>query len=632
MKPTVQVLNGVLVLLLFSTQAQAWTVFAGAPGGGQYAAYDQINRGNVKLLEKVWEHRSGDYSYGTAEADLTTFEVNPLFVNNRVYYCTPLGRVAALEPDTGKEAWIFDPGHRKAGTPFGVHVCRGVSYWEDESAAMGEVCNKRIITPVVDGRLVSLDADSGERCESFGSGGEIDLSEYDYINNGQIAVTTPPAVVNDLLVVGAAMSSYSDVTSPNGIVRAFDVRSGEEVWHWNPIPVHLRTKLGGVNVWPPISVDADRDLVFLPTGSPTVDPWGVNRTENLPYANALVALRASTGEVVWHYQIIHHDLWDYDLPAQPVLVDARIMGRQVPAVIQFTKTGLMFAFNRETGEPLFEIEERAVPASDVPGEGASPTQPFPIRPAPLTLLKLDKDNAWGLTFWDRNRCGQRIATYRSEGMYTPPSVQGSVTLPNGFGGVNWGNAAYDPDRNWTIVNATQVANVSWLYPRDDVPTMDITERTQFDASGPLEGTPYQYRSSPILSPFGAPCTPPPWGTVTAIDMDSGDFVWQVPFGRVPRFGLRTPARWGSPLIGGPIATAGGLIFNGASLDHHFRALDTESGEVLWESERLRAPANATPMTYMYKGKQYVVVAAGGNGVAATELSDSLVAFALPWAR
>ena len=617
-----------LLPYLLSLPVLAWSAYGGSPGGGQYAPFDQINVENVDQLEMVWEHRTGDYSQGTAVADATTFEANPVFANNKLYYCTPFGRVAALEPDTGKEIWLFDPGHKKAGTEFGVLICRGVSYWEDKYATEEQSCSKRIIVGAIDGKVHSVDADTGERCSTFGNNGVIDLRKYDYVNPGTIALTSPPAIVGNLIITGGVVSSYSKVISPNGIVRAFNINTGEEVWHWNPVPEHLRDRMGGINVWPPMSVDIERDLLFLPTGSATVDPWGVNRKEPLPYANALVALRASTGEVIWHYQIIHHDLWDNDLPAQPILADASVGGVGVPAVIQFTKTGLMFAFNRETGEPLFDIEERAVPDSDVPGEQASPTQPFPVKPMPLTLESLTAENAWGLTFWDRGRCAKKIKSMRSEGMYTPPSVQGSVTLPNGYGGVNWGNAAYDPARNWIIVNSTQLANVSRLYPRNEV-DMNVGDISQFDVGGPLEGTPYEYKSAPILSPFGAPCTPPPWGTVTAIDMDTGDFVWQVPFGQVPRFGFHTPARWGSPLIGGPIATAGGLVFNGASLDRYFRALNIGSGKILWKSDKLRAPANATPMTYMYKGKQYVVVAAGGNVVAGTELSDSLVAFALP---
>ena len=621
-------ISAVAILFFSPATTHGWEAYGGSPGGGQYVPYDQINRDNVDQLELAWEHRSGDFSYGDDKADATTFETNPIFVNDKLYFCTAFGRVMALEPETGKEIWMFDNEEQRAGTPFGVHICRGVSYWENTSDEPGQPCNRRIVFGTLTGRVIAVDADNGARCQSFGINGEIRLSDYDYINPGALALSSPPAIIDNLLIVGGAVSSYYQVLSPNGIIRAFDVISGEEVWNWNPIPEHLQKKLGGVNVWPPMSVDTERDLVFLPTGSATVDPYGVHRKELLIYANALVALRASTGKVVWHYQIVHHDLWDNDMPAQPILVDARVNGNYLPAVIQFTKTGLMFAFQRETGEPLFKIEEKSMPASNVPGETASPTQPVPVKPLPLTLTALTTENAWGITFWDRGQCQKMIRPLRSEGLYTPPSLQGSVTLPNGYGGVNWGNAAYDPGRNWIIVNATQIANVSTLFPRADV-EMSILDHSKFDVGGPLDGTPYQFKSKPILSPFGAPCTPPPWGTVTAIDLDTGDFVWQAPFGRVPVGPFRTPAHWGSPLIGGPIVTAGDLIFSGASLDHYLRALDIETGKVLWESDKLRAPANATPMSYMYNGKQYVVMAAGGNAIASTELSDSLVAYTLP---
>ena len=628
MKSAALALLAIVVVLPVCTSAQTWTEYGGSPGGGQYAAIDQINRENVSQLRQVWEHRSGDFSYGSAEADLSTFEANPILANEKLYYCSPLGRVVALEPDTGEESWVFDPGHAKAGTAFGVHICRGVSYWEDTQAPVAQSCSKRIVVPVIDGRIIAVDADSGARCKEFGSDGEIEFADFDYVNAGAIAVTSPPTIVGDLMIFGGAISSYSEVLAPNGIVRALDIRTGEEVWHWNPVPEHLRDKMGGMNVWPSMAVDAERDLLFLPTGSATVDPWGANRSESLPFANAIVTLRASSGELVWSRQLVHHDLWDNDMAAQPILIDASVNGVEVPAVIQFTKTGLMFAFNRENGEPLFDIVERPVPASNVPGETAAPTQPFPVKPAPITLDSLNAKNAWGMTFWDKGRCAATLDTMRSEGPYTPPSTEGTVTLPNGYGGVNWGNAAYDPARNWMIVNATQIANVNRLYPREDV-DMDLGDYSQFDVGGPLEGTPYEFKSTPILSPLGAPCTPPPWGTVTAIDLDTGDFVWQVPFGRIPKLGIHTPASWGSPLIGGPVATAGGLIFNGASMDHYFRAMDIDSGDVLWTSGKLRAPALATPMSYMYRGKQYVVVAAGGHAIAGTKLSDSLVAFALP---
>ena len=616
-------------LLFGPSSLWAWSAYGGGPGGGQYAPLDQINVDNVEDLEVAWEYRTGDVSTGDERADPTAFEANPIFANDKLYLCTAFGRVMALEPDTGNLAWMFDPQQKLAGSLFGLHLCRGVAYWQDESSPTNSSCAKRIFLGTVDARVFAVDADTGRVCEDFGDEGEIRLDEFDYVNPGTVGISSPPAVIGDRIVVGGVISSYSAVKTPNGIVRAFDARSGEEVWHWNPVPEHLRTRVGGINVWPPMSVDKERGLVFLPTGSATVDPYGVHRTDKLPYANALVAMDAMTGEPLWHFQILRHDLWDYDLPAQPIVVDITRYGKRIEAVIQFTKTGLMFAFHREDGRPVFPIDERPVPASDIPGEASAPTQPHPLVPIPLTRTELVPDDAWGITFWDRGRCRKEIASLRSEGLHTPPSVQGTVQLPSGYGGVNWGNAAYHPGKNWVIVGATQVANVSVLIPRGESGPLSIKDHSNFDVGGPLEDTPYQYKSRPILSPFGAPCTPPPWGTMTAIDMDTGQFVWQVPFGRVPKGLFRTPQSWGSPLIGGPIATAGGLIFAGAALDHYFRALDLESGKLLWESNKLPAPASATPMSYMYKGRQYIVVAAGGNAVAGTELSDAVIAYALP---
>jgi len=614
-------------LLPLAAIADTWPSYGGAPGGGQYSPLRQINTENVDDLEIAWIHRNGDVSHGDEQADPTAFEVNPIFVNDSIYYCTAFGRVISLVPDTGEERWAHDPEQLLANTALGMHICRGVSYWEAPNPT--EECDKRIFSAIVDSRVVAVDADTGKLCRDFGENGEIRLSEMDYVNPGVIGMTSPPAVIGNLIIVGGVTSSYSDIKAPNGILRAFDAVTGEERWNWNPIPKNLRTTVGGVNVWPPMAVDEERDLVFLPTGSATVDPYGADRLDKIPYANAIVALRGSTGEVVWHYQLVHHDLWDYDLASQPILVDIRRGGRRVPAVLQFVKSGFLFAFHRETGAPLFEIEERPVPASDIPGEQASPTQPFPVRPKQLTRSGLSLDEAWGAVFWHRWSCEKKMKGLRNEGTYTPPSVQGTVQLPNGYGGVNWGNASYDPINNRLIVLATQIANVSRLIPRDDVGTLDIRDHSNFDVGGPLIGTPYQYKSTPLLSSADSPCTPPPWGTATAIDMDSGEFVWQVPFGRVPYGWFRTRKSWGSPLIGGPVTTAGGLMFAGASLDPRMRALDAQSGEVLWESEELPAPGNATPMTFVYKGRQYVVIAAGGNAVAGTELSDAVVAFALP---
>lgn len=613
--------------------AASWNAYGGGPGGGQYSDLDQINRDNIDDLAQAWEFNTDDVSYGDATADATTFEANPIFANNSLYLCSPLGRTFALEPDTGKTRWVFDAKIQKAGSAFGVHICRGVSYWEDSQASSGEFCAKRVFMGTMDGRVIAIDADTGKACSDFGKNGQVQINEWDYVNKKgpDVAISSPPTVFKDKVIVGGVISSYSAPVYPNGIVRAFDARTGKQTWEWNPLPEEMRKIMGGVNVWPPMSVDEERGLVFLPTGSATVDPYGVNRKERIPFANAVVALKGDTGEPVWNYQIVHHDLWDRDMPAQPIAVDIQKDGKTVPAVIQNTKMGLIFVFNRETGEPLFPIEERPVPASDIPGEEASPTQPFPAMPKPLVKQGMTADEAWGVTFWDKGKCAEKISTYRSEGVYTPPSVQGSVTLPNGYGGVNWGNAAYDPDSNLLVVTATQIANVSFMIPRDQAGKVSITDHSNLDVGGPMEGTPYAYRSTPILSPFGSPCTPPPWGNMTAIDMNSGEVVWKIPFGAVPvpwAPSISTPEAWGSPLIGGPMATAGGLVFAGASLDKTFRAVDLKTGEIIWRHD-LPAPGNATPMSYSYKGKQYVVIAAGGNSVAGTALGDSVVAFALP---
>ena len=611
-----------------------WPAYGGSPGGGQYSPFDLINRQNVEGLTVAWVYNSGDVSDGTDGTAVTPLEVNPILANGRLYICTPFNRIVALDPGTGTELWSHDPEIDKVNTYSKGSYCRGVAYWSESTTKNQEGgCNKRVLSGTGDGRLIAVDADTGRLCSDFGNDGQINLNTFDYHGEGSISLTSPPAIYRDVVIVGSTILDGVWANPPDGIVRGFDVRSGRELWSWNPLPEHLRDTLGGANTWAPISIDSERGWVFLPTGSPSHDPYGLNRSEAIPHGNAVVVLDALTGDEIWSYQTLRHDLWDYDLPSMPALVELNRNGSKVEAVLQATKTGYLFVLDRLTGRPLFPVKEMQVPQSDVEGEESSPTQPVPHVPPPFTPQTIMADDAWGLTFWDKKQCRNRILALRNEGLYTPPGLNGSVLYPSDSGGSNWGGVAYDPESGLAVVNSTNVLRSQKLVPRKEFEASGDAQKTAGRSSVALmPGTPFVWLRETLVSDLGIPCNPPPWGNLTAIDTSTGKIHWQIPFGRKPfGFGLfRSPQKWGSPNQGGPIITKGGLIFIGASLDNRIRAYDLYSGEELWSAE-LPAPGNATPMTYLdsESNRQYIVIAAGGYPTFGTELSDAIVAFTLP---
>jgi quinoprotein glucose dehydrogenase len=419
-------------------------------------------------------------------------------------------------------------------------------------------------------------------------------------------------------------------------VRAFDARTGAPRWTFDPIPNDRpeswqndsAARTGQANVWSTMSVDEARDLVFLPTSSASPDFFGGERPGDNRYANSVVALRGSTGELVWHFQTVHHDVWDYDLAAQPNLVEIQPNGEGPPvaAVLQPTKTGLVFTLDRDTGQPLYPVDERPVPTDAVHGEWLSPTQPFPQKPPPLVPQRITPDEAWGFTFLDRGACRKAIASHRSDGLFTPPSTEGTILYPFTGGGVNWGSAAWDPQRQWLVVNTNRVMHVVTLIPADEVEKAQRAE--PYKEISPQTGTPFGMKRELLLSPIGVPCNPPPWGALTAVDMKRGEIVWEVPLGttegRVPFL----KRNYGMPGVGGPMITSSGLVFIGAVTDNYLRAIDIESGRELWKGQ-LPAGGQATPMTYSYGGRQYVVIAAGGHSSLGSRVGDSIMAFALP---
>jgi quinoprotein glucose dehydrogenase len=619
--------------------AAEWPAYGGDPGGQRYTPLDDITRENVARLRVAWTYRTGDVSDGRGAIPSTTaFENTPLLVDDTLVVCTPMNRVIALDPETGAERWSFDPGLDLSGRYANQLICRGVASWQDGARGEGEPCRRRLFMGTNDARLVALDARSGRRCADFGANGELDLNPGagESAWRGEYQVTSPPAVIGGRVVVGSAVADNQRTDAPSGVVRAFDARTGALAWAWDLAPPgFVRTPentsaagyaLASPNVWAPMSVDEQRDLLFVPTGNPTPDYYrGDTRIDH--YGSSVVALRGSTGEVVWYFQTVHRDLWDYDLPAQPTLVDVRHGGTRVPALVQPTKMGLLFVLNRETGAPIFGVEERPVPQGGAPGERLSPTQPFPLRPPPLVRHTLSPEDAYGLTPVDRTACRKQLEALRFDGIYTPPTQQGTLMYPGNAGGSNWGGVAVDPERGVLVANTIDLPWAVQLFPTGE--TEAVRERFGGEVS-PQRGRPYGMRRWAVLSPIQLPCNPPPWGTLAAVDLSEGTLLWQVPLGTVRDIApLPIPWKLGTPNLGGPLVTASGLVFIGAAMDDYLRAFDLASGEELWKG-RLPAGGQATPMSYRARegGRQFVVIAAGGHARAHTTLGDSVVAFTL----
>ena len=621
-----------------------WSFYGGDAGGTRWSPLADITRANVARLQPAWtistrdlEHKMGDQGPQAGCANChrgsTKFEATPLQVGGMLYLSTPLNRVVALEAATGKERWRFDPKLKLNIDRNEGFVSRGVALWRDARAAEQVACARRIFFATVDARLFALDAADGRPCTTFGNDGTVRLDVgVGRVQVGQYGVTSPPVVAGDVVIVGSAIGDNRLVEMEHGTVRAYDVRTGALRWAWDPIPRSASTpgyetwspegarKTGAANAWAPLSVDSARGLVFIPTGSASPDYYGGERPGANLYANSVVALEAQTGAVRWHFQVVHHDLWDYDVASQPTLFDLKRGARTIPAVVVATKMGFLYVLDRETGRPLFPVEERAVPASTVPGEQAFATQPFPALAA-FRLHptgKVSEADVWGPTPADKDACLKQFAGFRNEGIFTPPSFEGTLMFPFYGGGVNWGGVTIDPVRQLLVVNHNRLP--AWV---------KLRKRGPADAFANMRGTPYVMERAVWSSPSGTPCVKGPWGMLTAIDLATGRVKWEHPLGRRPGIPEgHEAAAWGTPGAGGSLATAGGLVFIAAAQDEVLRAFDIETGKELW-SAKLPAGGQATPMTFRVAGKQYIVIAAGGHGDYGVTLSDKVVAYALP---
>lgn len=631
-------IDGAATVAREAPAAGPWTHYGADAGGSRYSSLDQITPQNVNDLEIAWTYSTGDLQTKPQAMRRSAGETTPILVESSLVFCTPFNEVIAVDPGTGAERWRYDPEINLDQRPGNQFVCRGVSYWKDENDV--GACASRIFGATNDSRLFAIDAKTGIPCEEFGDAGEVAVHPgMDLIWPGEFQITSPPAIIDDIVVIGSSISDNTRVEAPRGTVRAFDARTGAALWSFDPIPREAEAPNAGdwrgdfphveghANAWAPMSVDSARGLVFVPTSSPSPDFFGGLRPGDNRYANSVVALDAATGDVAWAFQTVHHDVWDYDVPAQPGLYTVWKDGQAHEVVTQATKMGTIFVLDRDTGEPFLPVEERPTPQGGVPGEALSPTQPFPAATPQIVPDRVDPKNAFGLTFFDKQACAKVIKSLRNDGLFTPPTEEGTLFLPFTGGGANWGGGAFDASRNLFVINMSNAAHLIQLIPADKV---DEMREVLHDAEiGPQRGAPYGMRREFLLSPIGLPCTPPPWGVIAAVDLSDGHIVWRKTLGTVEDLsGGVMKAKLGTPTLGGPIITGGGLVFIGATLDYYLRAFDVVTGEELWKG-RLPAAGVATPMTYEWNGRQYVAIFAGGYSNVDAPVNDKLVAFALP---
>lgn len=638
-----------------------WPAYGGTDAGTHFSSLDQFDTDNVDQLEVAWKIETGDLPGPNHPAEITD-ETTPLKVNDTLYVCTPHSKLLALDPATGKTRWRYNTHLSRQGADnfsgWAHMTCRGVAYaasdqgksaksenspvddtHNTQNAPAAKACPRKIYLPTADARLIALNADTGQRCANFGNDGQIDLAENQRpFNPGGYYSTSPPVVADGLVIIGGHVTDNSSTDEPSGVVRAYDADTGTLVWNWDsgnpddtrPIGPDEHYTRNSPNVWAPMSVDHERGLLYLPVGNAMPDQFGGNRTPaSEAYSSSLVALHVKTGQVAWHQQLTHHDLWDMDPPAQPVLTDmaTKHNGMQ-PVVIQPTKQGQLYVFNRSTGKPVVPIHEKPAPQGAVKGDYTAKTQPH----SALNLLppRLTGADMWGATPFDQLACRVKFQSLRYDGQFTPPSLKGSISYPGNLGVMNWGGVAVNPADQSLFVAPKYLAFVLQLVPRDKARQM-AKANSENGGLQPNSGAPYAVRIEPLMSPMGLPCQAPSWGNVAGVDLQQRTVAWQHPNGtaRDQTPVLPVPLPVGVPALGGPVATAGGVAFESGTLDYYVRGYDMATGEQLWQA-RLPAGGNATPMTYTAAdGQQYLVVVAGGHGTFGTKFGDYVIAYKLP---
>ncbi|QAB00062.1 MULTISPECIES: glucose/quinate/shikimate family membrane-bound PQQ-dependent dehydrogenase [Agrobacterium tumefaciens complex] len=613
-----------------------WHQYGRTPYGQRYSPLTQVNVENVSQLKEAWRYQTGDVKLPDDVGE-TTYQVTPLKIGNTLYICTPHNWAIAIDAATGKEKWKYDPN--VGLNPDRQHqTCRGVSYYAEPNAAEGTACAQRVYLPTSDARLIALDAATGQVCTSFADQGVLHLEQgMKYNPAGYYYSTSPPVIAAGKIIIGGAVNDNYSTQEQSGVIRAFDVNSGALVWNWDsgnpaktePIAAGETYTTNSPNSWSVFSYDEGLGLVYIPLGNQVPDQLGMGRSENVEkYSSSIVALDINTGKDRWVRQTVHHDLWDMDVPAQPVLLDITKDGQIIPALVGPTKQGDIYVLDRRTGEPLLPITEEPAPGGAIPEDFTSPTQPttaLSFKPEPLQ----EKD-MWGVSMFDQLACRIRFHQLNYKGRYTPPSLTGSIIYPGNFGTFNWGSVAVDPERQVMFGMPTYLAFTSQLVPRADIPPKGQDEKGSEQGLNRNDGAPYGVFMGPFLGPLKIPCQAPPWGYVTGADLRTGDIAYKHKNGTVyDMTPLPLPFKVGVPGIGGPMITKGGVAFLGAAVDNYLRAYDLTTGKQLWEA-RLPAGGQATPMTYALEGgKQYVVMVAGGHGSVGTKPGDYVIAYTLP---